>query len=308
LIPAWARTLCALSFLGCTALGDRLDGIADGDHCTSGLQDADETDEDCGGADCAPCVVESSCRTNADCTSGYCATDDGFRYCECPPEMVRNERAEDGATFCIDKLEVSVGSYQAFLNFCDEKGGCVSDCDGPWTIAKPVVDASVGCTSDKFQSQSAPNRPVVCVHLCDAFAYCAALGKRVCGDYSDDGYPVTYANDPGVSEWYNACSQSGERDFPYGDDLVSASCNGSSSASADVGTFPSCAAADGALDMSGNVREWDIVFDAAGSCYVRGGSFESGNDENELSCSSDPPFPVDCGDVADDIGFRCCSG
>jgi formylglycine-generating enzyme required for sulfatase activity len=304
------RVLWALSLVGCTVLGDRLDGIADGDHCTSGVRDADETDDDCGGADCGPCFFDSSCRANSDCSTGFCASDDGFQYCACPPEMVSNVRPEDGVTFCIDRLEVSVGNYQAFLSHCAETGTCTSDCDGPWTVTTPVSGApSVGCTGDEFDPVNAPNRPVVCVYLCDAFAYCKALGKRLCGDYFDDAYPVTYANDPNVSEWYNACSRSDDQDFPYGEDLVSSACNGSATASADVGTFPGCGVPNGPLDMSGNVREWEAVYDEAGSCFVRGGSFASNDDPNELSCSRIPtPSPVDCGDVAGDIGFRCCSG
>lgn len=305
---AWLQTLGAFCVLSCTVLGDQLDEISDGNHCTSGVRDGDETDEDCGGTDCPACQFGSLCRGNSDCSTAYCQSEDDESFCACPPEMVSHTRSEDGRSFCIDKLEVSVGNYQAFLSFCAEKGGCESDCDGPWTIEKPVSnDASGGCTPDKFDPENQPNRPVVCVHLCDAFAYCKALGKRVCGDYFEDVYAVTSANDPDVSEWFNACSGSGELDFPYGENLLPAACNGSGGASANVGTFPGCGAGNGPLDMSGNVREWEAVYDeASDSCYVRGGSFKSNNAENELRCPA--TFPWDCGEVADDIGFRCCSG
>lgn len=41
-------------------------------HCMNGTEDADETDIDCGGADCGPCMNTQGCMVPGDCTSGYC--------------------------------------------------------------------------------------------------------------------------------------------------------------------------------------------------------------------------------------------
>lgn len=42
------------------------------DHCTSGRLEANETDEDCGGPDCAPCAANLSCDKASDCESKIC--------------------------------------------------------------------------------------------------------------------------------------------------------------------------------------------------------------------------------------------
>jgi hypothetical protein len=47
------------SIAGASCLGSGTGG----NHCTNGIQDADETGVDCGGADCAPCPPPSSCDT-----------------------------------------------------------------------------------------------------------------------------------------------------------------------------------------------------------------------------------------------------
>lgn len=41
-------------------------------HCNDGVQDADETDTDCGGASCSPCAINSNCIVNSDCASMGC--------------------------------------------------------------------------------------------------------------------------------------------------------------------------------------------------------------------------------------------
>jgi formylglycine-generating enzyme required for sulfatase activity len=297
--------LAALLLVACTVAGDRLDGISDGDHCTNGVQDADESDDDCGGADCAKCPPDQACKTSADCTSGVCTEEDGFKYCQCPADMVSHVRPEDERTFCIDKLEVSAGQYDAYLKSCDPPGSCASDCDGAWTVTIPVNDPEADCTPDKYDPEGFPNRPVVCVHLCDAIAYCNAHGKRLCGDYIDDSLPATLTADPNVSEWFNACSQSGSAAYPYGNTFEPTFCNGSG-AVADVGSFQQCGAPGGdLLDMSGNVWEWEAAYDETqDECVIRGGSFYS--TETSLTCSS--KLLEDCEGYSDDIGFRCCSG
>lgn len=42
-------------------------------HCTNGVKDADETDKDCGGANCPPCDPGRACLIPPDCVSLICA-------------------------------------------------------------------------------------------------------------------------------------------------------------------------------------------------------------------------------------------
>jgi hypothetical protein len=44
---------------------------AEGDHCTNGVRDGDESDVDCGGS-CPRCAAGKSCVANTDCQSGSC--------------------------------------------------------------------------------------------------------------------------------------------------------------------------------------------------------------------------------------------
>jgi len=43
-----------------------------GPTCSDGMQNRDESDVDCGGALCAPCMVDQACTTGTDCASGAC--------------------------------------------------------------------------------------------------------------------------------------------------------------------------------------------------------------------------------------------
>ncbi len=54
------------------------------EHCCNGIQDADETGEDCGGEDCAGCSG-SACTSNEDC-AGYCNLETGL--CENRPVIM----------------------------------------------------------------------------------------------------------------------------------------------------------------------------------------------------------------------------
>jgi hypothetical protein len=48
-------------------------------YCNDHHQDVDETDSDCGGPTCAPCVNVKKCGSNFDCLSGFCSAG---RLCE----------------------------------------------------------------------------------------------------------------------------------------------------------------------------------------------------------------------------------
>ncbi len=112
-------------------------------HCNDGIADADETDQDCGGASCGQCGDGLKCKVGTDCTSGVC---DGTMHCATPTcsDGVKNGNETDkdcgGAGFmgaaacspCADKLHCAMNTDCA-NNFCFGSGAtavCASCIDG----------------------------------------------------------------------------------------------------------------------------------------------------------------------------------
>ena len=89
--------------------------------CDNGVLDGDESDIDCGGADCAPCHTMSRCYTGADCLTGFCE------------DNVCAEVANDA---CLDGIanggetDVDCGGSEcpecAVGQLCNVGGDCVS--------------------------------------------------------------------------------------------------------------------------------------------------------------------------------------
>lgn len=168
----------------------------------------------------------------------------------------------DGSSFCIDSTEVSNRHYEAFLQ-----------------AAYPFSQQTAYCAwNDSYipgfwLSRPGDNYPVVTVDWCDARAYCAWAGKRLCGKIGGGrlvlGDPPSFdpQPDPLQEEWAYACTAGGTRVYPYGDVYDKTGCvtltyDGEplSSASDHVrpireakkceGGFP------GLYDMGGNADEW----------------------------------------------------
>jgi len=208
------------------------------------------------------------------------------------PKMV----AVDG--YCVDGTEVSRADYAAFL------------------AAKPKPPVTVECSFKTSYTPSCespgtdPALPVVCVDVCDAEAYCAFAGKRLCGRIGG-GNVASGFGDPAVSQWFNACSQGGTRVYPYGKSYAAKACNGydfGAGAPVSVGVMSGCVGGfDGIFDMSGNVREWEEACDASQGpddvCRNRGGSFTL-IDKDYLGCAS--AFSAKRSTRDPTIGFRCC--
>lgn len=132
---------------------------------------------------------------------------------------------------------------------------------------------------------------------------CSAAGKRLCT----------------ADEWRAACRGASATRYPYGIDYDPQRCNGADhgplvyaapSALQPTGALAQCqGAADGAFDLSGNVKEWTadqrgVTSDGAPIYVVRGGSFES--PERGLTCLTD--LSQAAGSPGQEaIGFRCCS-
>ncbi|TDI46183.1 MAG: hypothetical protein E2P00_02600 [Acidobacteria bacterium] len=63
---------------GCSGVTD--DGACS--TCSNFIQDGDETDIDCGGLLCGPCIEGQMCFTDTDCSTGFC--DPGGNVCGPP--------------------------------------------------------------------------------------------------------------------------------------------------------------------------------------------------------------------------------
>ncbi|MFO0734275.1 MAG: SUMF1/EgtB/PvdO family nonheme iron enzyme [Labilithrix sp.] len=176
-------------------------------------------------------------------------------------------RVDDGpASFCIDATEATGADYLAFLD------------SGP----SPTSQAPRCAWNTSFVLPSPPDaNAAVQVNHCDAVAYCAWAGKRLCGKRGG-GHLETLGEwkDPAVSEWTAACSRNGSRSFAYGNAFDAGACN----TAADGGvtgpkSFPGCEGGyPGIFDLSGNAVEWEDncipgASDAAAPnehCEVRG--------------------------------------
>jgi formylglycine-generating enzyme required for sulfatase activity len=140
----------------------------------------------------------------------------------------------------------------------------------------------------------------------EAEAACSAAGKRLCTE----------------AEWQRACGGATGLAFPYGNTYAPLACNGrdvdldcaapdsdavattSRSFTCPQGAASQCVSPSGAIDMSGNLREWTSTPVGANAFRVRGGGYD--NIEQGLRCDfafiafePDTVFP--------NLGFRCCS-
>jgi sulfatase modifying factor 1 len=125
----------------------------------------------------------------------------------------------EGGSYCIDATEVTNGQYAEFL-------------DADPLLSHPPASLPEGCgfkTSYEPDGGLAAGRstyPVTYVDWCDAFAYCAWAGKRLCGAINGDANPCDALEDATTSLWYNACSKGGTQAYPYGESYSATTCNG----------------------------------------------------------------------------------
>ncbi len=208
--------------------------------------------------------------------------------------------------FCIDATEVTRTQYEAWLSAGPSTSGQVSACTWNSTY-EPGCEWPPGTKGD---------HPVVCVDWCDAYAYCQAVGKRLCGKIGGgmNGWG-DYAN-ASTSQWYAACSSGGANDYPYGDTYSGTTCNGPDAGhgttvpvASKSGCQSSMSGYAGVHDLSGNVWEWEDSCNGnvgnSDPCRLRGGSFYNDLDDS-LRCGAGN-YGVPRGNQTDNIGFRCCS-
>src|ERR1700690_177806 len=123
--------------------------------------------------------------------------------------------------YCIDSTEVTQGQYKAWLD------------SGPYVASQSGICLS---TNNSFTptttwppTAATLNLPVVGVDWCDAFRYCAAAGKRLCGNIAGGSNGYNNYNDPTQSQWYAACTSNGAitaHGYPYSNTYSGSTCNG----------------------------------------------------------------------------------
>ena len=135
-------------------------------------------------------------------------------------KMARITRA-DGRAACIDEHEVTQGEYHAYAleigvegyvkaGICKNEGigsyGRWPESYDGWGGTQPIGD----CPRGPYDPEKYPDAPVGCLAHCHAEAYCAWVGKELCGGF-DDGEPLNEKQmlDPQVSIWANACQNGG---------------------------------------------------------------------------------------------------
>ena len=207
-----------------------------------------------------------------------------------------------GTGFSIDSTEVSNADYAAFLA-ADPQPDLPAVCEG-----KTGFDPTNG---NPFYATGQDDLPVVNVDWCDAYAYCAWAGKRLCGRIAGGTNPPANGNDATQSQWYSACSAGGTLLYPYGAAYVAGICNGNQpmgSPLVAVGSDTGCVGGyPGIYDMSGNAWEWEDSCNAEtgmnDECQIRGGRLFSA--PAALTCTTGTPATR--GSTMGDRGFRCCS-
>ncbi|HQP34612.1 MAG TPA: SUMF1/EgtB/PvdO family nonheme iron enzyme [Polyangiaceae bacterium] len=215
--------------------------------------------------------------------------------------------------YCIDATEVTREQYAQWLSTVPTTDGqdawCVWNKD-----FTPVF---------KWPPEDKGSHAVVGVDWCDAYAYCKAVGKRLCGGIGGGATADAELADAAKSQWFNACSSGGEFNYPYGG-LPGAgaqagydeqACNGADkgvNTTLPAGTCTGCVSSEtgyaGVWDLSGSVEEWeDSCVGAAGKtdpCRKRGGSFITGG-ADPLRCANTAAVSRDS--VSGNVGFRCCA-
>jgi formylglycine-generating enzyme required for sulfatase activity len=218
-----------------------------------------------------------------------------------------NPAAHQGA-YCIDATEVTNAQYQEFLG-AGLPGGVVLP--PPCAGQKDFTPRDGAGNPVPFQPGQ-ENFPVVQVNWCDAYAFCAWAGKRLCGQIGGGALaPGNTETNATLAQWYDACSKGGALAYPYGNTYNMTTCGGGGAgAGSDIGPVevrPGCVGGyPGIYDMSGSVWEWnDVCADnsATGFCHVYGGAFDSLMPA-ELACKGERNWSRDAS--ADNIGIRCC--
>ena len=148
--------------------------------------------------------------------------------------------------FRLDRTEVTLGAYRAFLDATGRNSPVA------WSIAAPGDD---------------PSLPVTGASYGDAEDYCLWAGGRL----------------PTESQWERAASGDDGRAYPWGD-AFSSELVVAGEALEPVGSRPGGASSSGELDLLGSVPEW--VARGSGEPFLKGGGVAPWNRREYLSLSA----------------------
>jgi formylglycine-generating enzyme required for sulfatase activity len=210
-------------------------------------------------------------------------------------EFTQPETRSKVDPFAIDKFEVTVNDYAAFLAW--------SAANPKRTFGHPDEGLKKDHTPDNWAAQKSHGaRPVCGVDWYDAFAFARWVKKRL----------------PTEHEWERAARGTSGQTFPWGTLFDGTRVHHRAQSPANVGQYASGKSPDGVMDMAGNAREWvDSWFDAyAGGeeakhrsfgkthRVLRGGGFLDDAEKAFHAAGRQPRTPRERGA---DFGFRCAT-
>jgi formylglycine-generating enzyme required for sulfatase activity len=325
LCPPCADTLHCMVASDCTSKNCG-NNVCIAPTCSDHIKNGAETDVDCGGGTCAPCLVGKACGHSSDCASARCSGG----TCLCQGDMVTIPTALTlGGAYCIDPYEVIKKDYNDFWTANPTLGANLPASCAFKTSYTPSNDWPPVLTQGGYNG----GEPVHYVDWCDAYAYCAWRGKRLCGAIAGGSIAQASIADRDQDAWYNACSAEGANTWPYGSTYNDCACNGADAwmrangcpsqtfvipdggTNGHVlplrdfgGTYTTMCqgGAAGLYMMSGDVAEWEDSCDASAgandNCQIRGGDFTS--TQSGLRCDANATATRST--RAESIGFRCC--
>jgi formylglycine-generating enzyme required for sulfatase activity len=277
-----------------------------------------------------------------------------------PPKLLLVHPGDAGKEYCVDETEVTHSQYRAFVHAVNAApttyeqylprppadSQAVARCNYRFHQAGGLdaapenrfwLPACEGYPPYDLDDPSSDEHPVVCVEWCNAYAYCAWAGKRLCAAQGGQGVEIAVdASVPpptGDDEWTVACRGENPGDlYPYGGTSYQQNlCYDGNNfvkktedscyvkpwvCTRTAADLPSCKSPSGAIAMSGNVWEWEHACAPGcdeldpprlpGCCRTRGGGYTA-VDGAQMQCLSmwDKGFPSYARNP--DLGFRCCA-